>query len=439
MAERGWIDTKPVTAQMTLRAPRVALVIPAGPDWHLAARRALHAASQVWGGAGFVVVPYEDDGTVHATLLAAVREYDPDYVLRLREDLVGSNEQGNSDAGEVARQAISARCSDYRTATAASIAVPGLGDSRLSFFDAGGASLLTAVASFGEMVSSASVGAASGLNDCLGVAAASTWGQADQPIATDTSDGDEKIRRRAVYAILAGTPPNNIRGVTNLECDDSNLWSDFARTSIGLEAWSLLGPGPTPVLMVWGGSAADFALAMSWDRTYGQGTWIPDSWWSTALMQESVALGLQRVVQRAGDIGRQIVVTSMSLDLDRVQSLLSEVTARIAQAYPGGRAGEGDLSQFRVVAPQSLEFGRSNKWQYTVQGQYATQWSETVTDDGGSLEWETLPPIPAVDLTELRAVKRLSWQVEMSLPEHDIPGTRAVATSALLRRGEPLR
>lgn len=66
-------------AQMGLRAPRVALLVPGAGDWHLMARNGIHAISQMWGGAGWLVIPVES-ADVHPVLLAALREYDPDHV-----------------------------------------------------------------------------------------------------------------------------------------------------------------------------------------------------------------------------------------------------------------------------------------------------------------------------------------------------------------------
>ena len=45
-----------VTPRMTLRPSRVAVVFDGGDDWHYWARLAIYAASQVWGGSGFILV-----------------------------------------------------------------------------------------------------------------------------------------------------------------------------------------------------------------------------------------------------------------------------------------------------------------------------------------------------------------------------------------------
>jgi len=52
----------PVDARMALRPARVAVVFDGGDDWHYWARLAIYAVCQVWGGAGFILIPHRDGG-----------------------------------------------------------------------------------------------------------------------------------------------------------------------------------------------------------------------------------------------------------------------------------------------------------------------------------------------------------------------------------------
>ena len=65
-----------VDAQMTLRPARVAVVFDGGDDWQYWVRLAIYAASQVWGGAGFILIPHRG-GEVAPCLLQAASVYDP--------------------------------------------------------------------------------------------------------------------------------------------------------------------------------------------------------------------------------------------------------------------------------------------------------------------------------------------------------------------------
>jgi hypothetical protein len=68
------------SVSVTLRPPRVVIVIDGGEHWSYWARRALHRAGRAWGGAGFAVVPHRD-GHVDRVLLRACQAYDPDFVV----------------------------------------------------------------------------------------------------------------------------------------------------------------------------------------------------------------------------------------------------------------------------------------------------------------------------------------------------------------------
>ena len=72
-----------VDARMTLRPARVAVVFDGGELWHYWARLAIYAASQVWGGAGFILIPHRG-GEVAPCLLQAAAAYYPDHVVLLR-------------------------------------------------------------------------------------------------------------------------------------------------------------------------------------------------------------------------------------------------------------------------------------------------------------------------------------------------------------------
>jgi hypothetical protein len=135
-----------VDARMTLRPARVAVVFDGGDNWHYWARLAVYAASEVWGGAGFILIRHRD-GQVAPSLLQAASAYDPDHVVLLRvtvkhfelarpevlswvvdgqpvtgaarRDLVEKAAANVLDdpSGEKARQAVAAVCSPYRHRT----------------------------------------------------------------------------------------------------------------------------------------------------------------------------------------------------------------------------------------------------------------------------------------------------------------------------------
>src|SRR3712207_50330 len=128
----------PIVAQVGLSAPRVAVVFNGGDAWHYWARLAIHAASRLWGGRGFLLVP-NVDGVVAPAILRAAQTYAPDRVrlpqtpavkvesaepgaLPLKVEGGGrtrlvaqiADQYFDDSVGEQARQAVAEACSPYR-------------------------------------------------------------------------------------------------------------------------------------------------------------------------------------------------------------------------------------------------------------------------------------------------------------------------------------
>lgn len=66
-----------------MRPPRVVVLFRGDDNWRSWVRLALRAVSSTWGGAGHLLVPYDEAGAVHPELVAAVKTYDPDHVVVL--------------------------------------------------------------------------------------------------------------------------------------------------------------------------------------------------------------------------------------------------------------------------------------------------------------------------------------------------------------------
>ena len=268
-----------VIASMGLRAPRVVLVVPGWHDWTLMLRAGIHAATTMWGGAGFVVVPVPA-GDLHPAIIAAVRAYDPDSFPE-GNSFVTRDEYPQLYAGQ---DALSAACSNYRGPIAddADTAAPGRGRLWASTFSTSGPGALTPINDVLPPIEGAeTVGANPALGGALGVHAAMRWGLSDVPSA-EPADIDVQLRKRAVFELLSGRDSmfGSLEGITTRDRAIGEFPTDFARTLFGLDSVYEIGPGEQPpALFVWGDDQADFALAMIWDRIYGNGIWVPDEWW----------------------------------------------------------------------------------------------------------------------------------------------------------------
>ena len=73
-----------VVANVSLRPPRVAILLREGEHWRDWVMHALAIASEYWGAGGFILVPYDaNTGEPDARFAAIVRAYDPDHVVVL--------------------------------------------------------------------------------------------------------------------------------------------------------------------------------------------------------------------------------------------------------------------------------------------------------------------------------------------------------------------
>jgi len=81
------VEVRYTTVSTVMRAPRVVIMFPGNENWRRWVRLALRAASSTWGGGGHILVPYDESGTVHPDLQAAVRMYDPDHIVALEPSL----------------------------------------------------------------------------------------------------------------------------------------------------------------------------------------------------------------------------------------------------------------------------------------------------------------------------------------------------------------
>jgi hypothetical protein len=113
----------------------------------------------------------------------------------------------------------------------------------------------------------------------LGVAAAARWGLLKPPVTPDVEVGladrkrailDFTGRRTDVHETVSAIP-----GVTADDVDRIESQTALALTRFGLAEVREIGPDEPDILVVWGDTPTDFALAMAWDRTYGNGVWIP--------------------------------------------------------------------------------------------------------------------------------------------------------------------
>lgn len=293
---------------MAPRPPRVAFIIRADERWDYWARLALYDASQRWGGVGYVLVPHSD-GSVHPSLLECAVAYDPDLVIHLHSTvgqyeaafpgqlgvesggrlLEGEERQQFSavvledpvgdEAGDRARDLVAGACTPHRqlftrdstseletflTVAAASDVLPGVQS-------AGGES-------------GAALACPPDWSGPLAVATAARFGLSQLPVAGSTPNLDDPTEEQLVTWLLSvstrrrlSPPPDVLRGSHDREAatHQSQARSAFDLTMTGLTSLTRGHRLDQPTVLVVGDAAEDFALAMMWDRTFGNCVWLP--------------------------------------------------------------------------------------------------------------------------------------------------------------------
>lgn len=449
---------------MTLRPARVAVVFDGGELWHYWARLAIYAASQVWGGAGFILVPHRG-GDVEPCLLQAAAAYDPDHVvllrvtvrhmelarpgvqaLRLNGQLVTGAERRElvvqagaaiieDPVGEKARQAVAAVSSPYRhqddggewadEVAALNADRPG-GD-------------LTPVSGLEGVPGGSRLAAPAGWGGALGVAVAARCGMLAEPMPAGSPQMNAKERLDLIRWLVSdgqrGTPPY------------SAVWHPAAAVSVlpqGLETafdWGRQGltdiyrgfAPRRPALLVAGDEAADFALALAWDRLYGRSAWLPSEWQPDpdVTTSEMTAIRLE-----LGDYGfdprhpdGKVRLTTTSLGPEAMTRLAAVLNSPLIHSV--GQADEPP--RFTVEDPR---FDQDGIRTLAVAAQFDHQFTVPVRKDDGGTVMMMPSPAPVMEDPDLAASAGLRWHVDLELLGSVMPRGRGLDGRALFAPGE---
>lgn len=452
-------------ATVILRPPRVAVLFRGDENWRAWARLTISVAGKYWGGAGFVLVPFGDSGTVDPRMMSAIQAYDPDHVvvvpIGLREyervapgriplhygdrQIVDENERRETIENSVSlpvrdRDALQARDVLAKACTPLRNAFPG---------DEHGSESVKQLA-FDPQKSGGwgLVPAARGASDVRVFAGAEHW-QTDSALSAAIRTGilphaQEQERaehraepERADLLMLALDPERWTREVPRNLVERMNIGSTsnantrfwFDEPSGGLTSMRQ-GVGSEAGAIVIGETAVDFALAYAYERLLGFGAWLTPE----MLRNEEIAGKLRTAVdlaaQRINDRGEWLAVTSASLDVDGLAEIAEKLKMRQLDTNPFSAAETGELSAIdklpdglRLQAP-SLKSGLHL---LVIKDPFVTSLSVPVSveQDGTTTLRAALPtPTPAHPMLIDGSV-RPYWYVGVDLSD-TMPRTRSV-------------
>ena len=220
--------------------------------------------------------------------------------------------------------------------------------------------------------------------------------------------------------------------VTSRDKPEGRFPTEFERTRFGLTNVVEMGPDEPPVLVVWGDSPQDFALAMTWERTYRFGIWIPDEWWRDEVTRAGVVQAISTMATGASTLGRSVVHTSLSMPLADIEMRIAGLTLESAEF--GGEMFTVPNPRSEIIAPELVQFPRFYKSHDAISGKYADEWSTTVVRQTDStIEFAMLPPAPMINVPGLERIQLgANWQVDLHITNHQIPSTTAVSDDSVL-------
>lgn len=473
-------------ATFSLRAPRVAIVFPADtPQWDFFARSALWRANQLWGGAGFVLVP-QREGLVSAAMLQAVAAYDPDYVVSHRVSWrelltaypaarstvtgpdghplgldalshVDTDEPATDVYTEAARDLVAVACQVYRRRDQNS--KPPAKHEPVRWDHAWGDPEESNMLLEGEHLTPTT---ALGVPDTLCLAAPpdldGPWGLwtavvcgvverpalpgSEQDLTPDEAADlvgwfyERLDRRRRGPSKLPGRLTHHHAGL-QIGADVATLPRGWDRTTSGLVSISDGSARPRATLVV-GDTAEDFALALIYDRLWGNGLWISSEWGMTAPgkpgRRASAALRL------LGYQGRHLsaaMVTSASVDQDHldavVEVLRPEDSPGFALADEDGtfpsrssrRSPKSSNSKRQWTSMLPAGFDWKAKIHLAVTEEYSTRLTVPVVRDESATVLASTPPALRPSDPAL-AGSNVAWHVDLRLGGVSMPRGRGL-------------
>lgn len=440
--------------RMGLRAPRVAIIFRAGPDWDYWARCALHYATKCWGGQGFILVPHID-GEVAEPLLRAVRAYDPDYVLAARitieqwemanpgelgftgEQLSQFGSQAMSDpSGDRARLTVANACSSYRF-TLPSDSDAAADEEEWIGLERSAGRHITLAEQLPGYQDKAVLTTPADLRGAAGLSLAAQVGCSVPPAVAQADSSPPPVREPWLLSPdVNGYLRRRYRDTTEAA---NTLPTAFELSNLGL-GWVTAGHlYPRTLTVVAGETADDFSLALAIDRLYGRALWLHPDWYPRAVKGID-KLDLQHELASPSE-AQQILVTSVSLPADRLQAVIDEILTLppsiIITDVDGNPVQPG--RQGPPIEVGEPAWPRSGKRHLGVTEQFdmAAALPAYRTADGG-LRLAAPPPIPRVRSEAIVPPQAMlpsegpHWQVDLEILPAVMPRARRVPRTSLV-------
>jgi hypothetical protein len=447
------------TVHMGLRASRVAVVFDAsGHNWPKWARVLLHEFSQIWGGSGFILIPHID-GEVHPWLAEALRKYDPDYVLLYRPRIqeveqiespewkrddggplspeerqqflnsAGHDRIGLSAKGTMARDSLAELCSPYtRNLDEQESEHETLFTTRSKqrYF----IRRETSTEAHGQIT----LAVPSEFQGTLALAAAMRCGSLDDPIFDSDQDFDADQKKDIVRWLLRhdfGEPDILLRGVAKhfgyQQLRELRM-TTFDATNAGLVQVRSGHPTATTCLVVVGNSPNDFAIALAWDRIYGNSKWLAPEWSTSSETLEGIIGYLDGASWPSNDVQQWDVVSCS--DDRHVSTVVAAMQRSAREQVPTPSAAE---TQKIVRSPDRPNFSLDGTLHLAIDEQWSSNHLVPVSRSAdGAVSMVGPGPMPLPENPTIASYPGLGWQVDIRFPSPTLPPGQRIPMRALI-------
>ncbi|WP_141693342.1 hypothetical protein [Curtobacterium sp. UCD-KPL2560] len=427
------------------RPPRVAVLTYAGSSWQAWAREALSAVSAIWGGEGFVLIPYGREGEIDPGLLAQLRHYDPDYLaVYAPGELIWSALSPEALSDRLSNDGDVADCDSMAPAAAAIAAATAGAECELlrGFTDGLPIPQYLRLRAVGERLPPQLL-AATALTSPVAAQVARTHWKSSAALFAAFITGKPPIGP-AEDSEPAAPPSDLIRWIASrdsshapdaltwfanmvLSSRSSDLQPWFDAIDDGLTWWGNE-TQPATVTASVGDTADDFALAVLLDRLHGQAVWI-----TTPMLEqpaESTALAAGLAGRMATDpFERPAYLASASMSADELEAAVRVLGSLVRDA--GLEDAEERLrgSDLPIRAPQ-------RRLLVAAHADRRTTFPFLIERDGTAvLAHEPTLPLPSTASPLLADAERPGWLVDAAIDHPQSPRGRGTVPGSLQADG----
>lgn len=359
-------------------------------DWSL---KVLEAVSDVWGGNGFVLVPYSSDGSIDPAVMEELRRYDPDRIahfaaesatwLHLSPELITDRPDDARPVGETFIPRAASIAAD--TAHTVCSSMPGIfaeyWDSRFIMLRERGNPLPPELVLVDPISRpAAALVVRSEWDSDLALFGAFVTGRPalDEPSKAATAPAPTQL---ATWLLTRDNDdaPEELAWFAGMELalrtSDMDPWFDETRDGL---SWYLEEAGTAPLTIAYGSSASDFALAVLLDRIHGDALWITDAMLSDEQTTSTIAQGVHRRLHRdqheraafitatdpdTVEAARQRILEPLRSfvdedDLDRLISTRTPVVTEESRLLLNGEVGRRSSMPVIIDGDQTVTFAR---------------------------------------------------------------------------------